>query len=359
MPQVNLLIGTKKGAFIVESDAARENWKVSGPYCDKWPMNHVGYDAKRGAILGAGGDAWFGPAVWRSTDWGKTWSHSSEGIKYPEGVDGITTAWVVKQVGDALYLGVDPAGLFRSDDGGETWTELSSLREHETRPLWGPGAAGLILHGVVPNPDNEQEIWIAISSVGIFHTADGGQTWTPQNKGIRNDFEPEMKQQEAIVGFCPHRLVMSSGGPDLLFQRNHLGVYRSRDRGASWEDITAGLPTDFGFAAAAHPREPETFWLIPLTDPFSGRFFVDGEAAVYKTADAGTTYTKLTNGLPTENAFTGVMRGAMAVDTADSVGVYFGTSTGQLFASTDEGASWKEIASYLPPISSVEAVVVG
>ncbi len=359
MPEVKLLIGTKKGAFIVSSDAAREKWDVSGPFCENWPMNHVNYDPKSGAVLGAGGDAWFGPAIWKSTDWGKSWTHSSEGIRYPEGVDGITTAWSVTAVGDSLYAGVDPAGLFRSDDGGTTWTELNTLREHPSRPEWNPGAAGLILHGIVPNPENHQEIWIAISSVGVFFTPDGGQTWVPQNKGIRNNFEPSMEVTEAEFGFCPHRLVMSSGGADLLFQRNHLGVYRSRDRGKSWQEVTAGLPSDFGFAAAAHPREPETFWLVPLTDPFNGRFMVNGEAAVYKTTDAGDTYTKLTAGLPSENAFCGVMRGAMAVDTADQVGVYFGTSTGQLFASTNEGQSWNEIASFLPPISSVEAVLVG
>ena len=358
MPQkVLLLIGTKKGAFILESDAARKSWSLRGPFCEMWPINHVIADAITNTIYAGGGNEWFGPAVWKSTDLGKTWSHSSAGLAYPEGETPIKSVWSLAPAHGGLYAGVEQAGLFHSADGGISWKHIQGLRDHPSRAEWVPGAGGMILHSIVPHPTDAKQLWIAISTAGAFYTADGGATWTPRNQGTRCDFHPE-EQRYPEFGQCVHCLVMAPGKPEWLYQQNHCGMYRSRDGGVSWQSIEAGLPSTFGFPAAAHPRDASTLYLVPLNGDIKGRFVPDGKAAVWRTRDGGDTWTALRKGLPQTNAFFGVLRQAMATDPLSPAGIYFGTNSGSLYASSNEGDDWTCIAEHLPTISSVETLVV-
>src|SRR5216683_2695732 len=239
--RVFILLGTKKGAFILESDAARRSWELRGPLCETWPLNHVVADPATGTIYGGGGNEWFGPAVWKSEDLGATWTHSSEGLTYGAGETPIKSVWSVGACGSCLYAGVEPAGLFRSDDGGLSWRQVEGLRNHPSRPNWQPGGAGLILHSLVPHPRDARQIWVGISAVGVFHTDDGGRPW---------------------------------------------------------ESIEAGLPSSFGFPAAVHPRDPATLYLLPLNGDVKGRYVPDGKAAVWRTRDGGASWRPLREGLP-------------------------------------------------------------
>lgn len=355
--RVFVLLGTKKGAFILESDAYRRDWSMRGPFCETWPMNHVIANPTTGAIYGGGGNEWFGPAVWKSTDFGHTWTHSSVGLAYPAGEEAISSVWSLCSRGSRLYAGVQPAGLYSSDDGGQSWTHVAGLRAHPTAPKWQPGGAGLILHSIVTHPDDADQIWIGISAAGVFHTADGGRTWTPRNSGTRCDYLPEGERYPEF-GQCVHCIVMAPGQPDRLYQQNHCGMYRSDDGGKHWESIEPGLPSSFGFPAVVHPKDPSTLFLLPLNGDTAGRYVPDGKAAVWRTRNGGTEWEAMRNGLPQENAFFGVLRQAMAVDRLDPVGVYAGTNTGTLFASADEGESWTSIAQHLPPVLSVETLVM-
>jgi photosystem II stability/assembly factor-like uncharacterized protein len=355
--KVLVLLGTKKGAFIAESDAARRSWKLRGPYCETWPINHVVADPKTDAIWGAGGNEWFGPAVWKSTDLGETWTHSSEGLAYAEGEEPIKAVWSLAKGNGSLYAGVQPAGLFRSDDDGHSWSHVEALQKHPSRPHWNPGGAGLILHSLVLDPDDHDRIWIGISAAGVFYSGDGGQSWEPRNLGTRADFLPEGENYPEF-GQCVHNLVMAPGMPDWLYQQNHCGMYRSDDGGRRWVSIEKGLPSTFGFPAAAHPRDPDTLYLVPLNGDSAGRYVPDAKAAVWRTRDAGHGWQAMRNGLPQENAYIGVLRQAMATDRLEPAGVYFGTSSGALFASSDEGESWIDVAQHLPTILSVETLVV-
>jgi photosystem II stability/assembly factor-like uncharacterized protein len=355
--RVLVLLGTKKGAFILEGGPDRRAWALRGPFCETWPINHLVADPATGAILGAGGNEWFGPAVWRSDDLGATWTHASEGLSYGEGEAPVKAAWSLARGADGLYAGVEPAGLFRSEDGGSTWRHVAGLRDHPTRPDWQPGGGGLILHSLLPHPENPQEIWVGISTAGVFHTEDGGTTWAPRNRGTRCDYLPE-EQRYPEVGQCVHCLVAAPGEPQRLYQQNHCGMYRSDDGGRQWASIEAGLPSSFGFAAAVHPREAATLYLMPLNGDSIGRYPPDGRAAVWRTRDGGGTWQALRAGLPQEGTYFGVLRQAMATDRLAPAGVYFGTTTGALFASADEGEHWTCLAQHLPTILSVETLVV-
>jgi photosystem II stability/assembly factor-like uncharacterized protein len=320
-------------------------------------MNHVVADPATGTIYGAGGAEWFGPAVWKSTDLGATWTHSSEGLAYAAGEEPIKSVWSLAPANGHLYAGVQPAGLFRSDDGGQSWQHVAGLRDHPTRPEWQPGGAGLILHALVLDPADGNRIWVGISAAGVFHSADGGKTWEPRNRGTRADYLPE-GQNYPEFGQCVHSLVMAPGMPDRLYQQNHCGMYRSDDGGKSWQSIEKGLPSTFGFPSAAHPRDPDTLFLIPLNGDTAGRYMPDGKAAVWRTRDRGETWQALRNGLPQENVYFGVLRQAMATDKLEPAGVYFGTGSGALYASADEGDTWTVVAEHLPGIHSVETMVV-
>jgi len=355
--KVLILLGTKKGVFIAESSDGRQTWTLRGPFCEMWPMNHVVGDPATGAIYGAGGNEWFGPAIWKSTDLGESWSHSSAGLAYAAGEEPVKSGSSVAVRNGSVFAGVQPAGLFRSDDGGVNWSHIEGLQKHPSREHWNPGGAGLILHSIVTHPEDPDQIWIGISSAGVFYTADGGKTWEPRNRGTRADFMPEgMNYPE--YGQCVHNVVMAAGMPDRLYQQNHCGMYRSDDGGVEWQSIENGLPSDFGFPVAAHPRDPDTLYLLPLNGAAEGRFVPDAKAAVWRSRDGGQTWKDLREGLPQESAYFGVLRQAMATDRMDPAGVYFGTSGGALFASNDEGDSWSMVAEHLPAILSVETLVV-
>ena len=354
---VLILLGTKKGVFILEGDEARSSWRLRGPFCETWPINHVVADPATATIYAGGGNAWFGPAVWRSADLGASWTHSSEGLAYPAGEEPIKSVWSLAAASGRLYAGAEPAGLFRSDDSGMTWRHVPGLREHPSRPNWQPGGAGLILHALVPHPADERQLWVGISAAGVFHTADGGETWEPRNLGTRADYAPEGHRYPEY-GQCVHSLVMAPGRPERLYQQNHCGMYRSENGGRHWESIEAGLPSTFGFPAAVHPRDPATLYLLPLNGDTAGRYVPEAKAAVWRTRNGGKRWEALRNGLPQKDAYFGVLRQAMATDRLAPAGVYFGTSTGALFASADEGESWNCIAQHLPAILSVETLLL-
>jgi photosystem II stability/assembly factor-like uncharacterized protein len=245
--------------------------------------------------------------------------------------------------------------LFRSDDGGATWQHVSGLTDHPTRPTWQPGNGGLILHTILPHPTDPTRMWIAISAVGTFFTSDGGLTWEPRNSGVRADFQPD---PNPVTGQCVHKLAMAADDPDHLYHQNHCGVYRTFDGGLTWQEITAGLPSEFGFPVVAHPRDPLSAWVIPLNGTDRGRYVPDAAAAVWRTRDGGDSWTRLSTGLPQTNAYIGVLREAMAIDRLDPAGIYLGTSTGELYGSADEGESWSLIAGHLPPIYAVDVALV-
>jgi photosystem II stability/assembly factor-like uncharacterized protein len=353
--RILLLVGTKKGAFIAEADPDRRSWTLRGPTCGGFPIHDISRDAATGTLYAGGGSPWFGPTVFRSDDLGETWSQSSEGLTYGDDGPKITAVWNVTAAHGAVFAGVGPAGLFRSDDGGATWSHVEGLTNHPSRPTWQPGAGGLILHTIVPHPTDPARQWVAISAVGTFETRDGGASWEPRNVGVRACFMPDPYPE---TGQCVHKLVMAAGNPEHLYQQNHCGVYRSTDGGRQWEEVSAGLPSEFGFAMVSHPRDPATAWVIPLTAPEEGRYMPDGAAAVWRTHDRGDSWTRGDAGLPQRDAYLGVLREAMARDELEPVGVYFGTSTGHLYGSADGGSSWSAIATTLPSINSVEAIRV-
>lgn len=354
--RIALLVGTPKGIFLFDGDASRRVWRLRGPLCEGWPIHDISVEPESGALLAGGGSPWYGPAVWRSEDLGATWTHSSDGLTYGDDGPKVKTIWNVTAANGTIYAGVEPAGLFRSTDGGVTWEHVEGLTNHPSRPEWEPGNGGLILHSIVPHLTDRVRMWVGISAVGVFETRDGGASWETRNRGVRADFAPEKYPE---FGQCVHKLVMAADGGEHLYQQNHCGVYRTTDGGRQWDEITAGLPSEFGFPMTAHPRDPRTAWTIPLNGADRGRYMPDASAAVWRTHDGGDTWTRSGDGLPQRDAYLGVLREAMAVDRLDPVGVYFGTSTGHVYGSADEGRTWTLIAENLPPIWSVEAAVVG
>jgi photosystem II stability/assembly factor-like uncharacterized protein len=358
MPKTLLLIGTRKGCFVLESDGDRREWELRGPFCEGWPVYHAVHDPSSGTIYAAAASEWHGSAVWRSTDRGETWTLSSEGLAYENGDRKLSKVSTLAVRPDGRVLvGVAAPGIFESSDGGETWSLLSTLAGQPGSEMWDdpanqpPGHLGI--SGLMPDRDDASRFWAIVQGIGIFETQDDGTSWAPRNKGLR----AEWPRPHDEVGFCVHPLVRLPADGDRMYQQNHCGMHRSTDGGHTWTEVTEGLPSDFGFAAAAHPHDRDTFYVVPL-DPGHGRTMPDGRAAVWRTRDTGETWQRLDRGLPHENAYVGVLRQGMAIDSHDVPGLYVGTSTGQVFASADEGESWSEIASYLPSISSVEVAVV-
>jgi photosystem II stability/assembly factor-like uncharacterized protein len=356
MPKTLLTVATRKGAFLFESED-RKNWTMSEPLCEGWPIYHAIYDAKSDSIYAAAASEWHGSGIFRSRDRGSTWEMSSEGLSYPDD-DGrkVNKVSTLARAGDRLLVGVEAPGIFESKDNGETFSLLSTLSGQHGSEYWddpanqAPGHLGI--SGFVTDSDDSDNFFAIVQGVGAFETNDGASSWTPRNNGLRRDWPADYED----VGFCVHKLVRSSN-PDRMYQQNHVGVHRSDDAGQSWTEITEGLPGDFGFAAAVHPHDTATFYVIPV-DGGHGRTMHEGKATVYRTRDAGSSWEPLRNGLPQVDAHLGVLRQGMAIDKHDTPGLYFGTSTGQIFASADEGDSWTEIASYLPSISSVDVAIV-
>ena len=356
MARTLLMVGTRKGCFLLTSDADRRDWTLSGPLCEGWPVYHAVYDDDSGTIFAAAASEWHGTVVWRSTDLGETWEQSSEGLSYEDGRK-LSKASTLAVAHGRLLVGVEAPGIFQSTDGGRTFSLLSTLAGQPGSEAWDdpanqpPGHLGI--SGLITDPDDADRFWAIVQGIGLYETADSGSTWTPRNRGLRADWPREHEE----VGFCVHKLVRSPVDGDRMFQQNHVGMHRSDDAGLSWQEITEGLPTEFGFAAAAHPHDRDTFMVIPL-DPGHGRTMPDGQAAVWRTNDGGSSWSRLANGLPQRDAHLGVLRQGMSADGYDEPGFYFGTSTGQVFASADGGDSWTEIASYLPAISSVTVATV-
>jgi photosystem II stability/assembly factor-like uncharacterized protein len=357
MPRILVMVGTRKGCFLLESDEERRDWELRGPFCEGWPIYHAVHEGDSGAIYAAAASEWHGAAIWRSGDLGATWTHSSEGLSYGEaGELKLSKVSGVAAAHGRLLAGGEAAGIFESRDGGATWSLMSTLDGLPGRDDWNvpsnqpPGHLGM--PGLLTHPDDPDRFYVVVQGFGIFETTDDGVSWTPRNEGLRAEWPREYPE----VGFCVHKLVMAPDR-DRLYQQNHCGMHRSDDAGRSWTEITEGLPVDFGFAAAAHPQDRDCFYVIPL-DPGHARCMPEGRAAVWRTRDAGSTWRRLDSGLPQRDAFLGVLREGMAIDDLDTPGLYFGTSTGQVFASADEGDTWNEIASYLPGIASVEVAVL-
>lgn len=360
MSKTVLIVGTRKGCFLLESDEARRDWELRGPFCEGWPVYHAIHDAESGTVYAAAASEWHGATVWRSRDLGETWEQSSEGLSY-EGADGVTKLTKVSGLtarNGRILAGAENPGIFESRDGGETWSLRSTLADVQDREKWNdpgnqpPGHLGV--PAIIPHPGGDDaRYWAIIQGVGLFETTDDGASWAPRNRGLRTDWPNEYEE----IGYCVHKLVVSPADAERLYQQNHVGVHRSDDAGQSWTEITDGLPSEFGFAAAAHPHDRDTFYVIPL-DAGHTRCMPDGQAAVWRTRDAGESWQRLADGLPQRDAYVGVLREGMAIDGHERPGLYFGTSTGQLFASADEGESWSEIANYLPAIASVEVAVV-
>jgi len=357
MPKTLLTIGTRKGAFLLESDDRRD-WTLRGPLCEGWPVYHAIFDPSSDSIYAAAASEWHGSTVWRSRDHGETWEQSSEGLTYGD-EDGrqVSKVSTLARAGDRLLVGAEAPGIFESRDNGETWSLLSTLSGQPGSEVWDdpanqpPGHLGI--SGFVTDAGDSDHFFTIVQGIGAFETEDGGSSWTPRNRGLRRDWPADWEE----VGFCVHKLDRSPQDEQRMYQQNHVGMHRSDDAGQTWNEITEGLPGDFGFAAAAHPHDRETFYVIPV-DGGHGRTMHDGKAAVWRTRDGGSNWQDMRKGLPQEDAHLGVLRQGMTIDTHDVPGLYFGTSTGQVFASADEGESWNEIASYLPAISSVEVAVI-
>ncbi len=356
---VLLLVGTMKGAFLLRADSRREKWDMGGPYFPGSAVYAMAYDGRGGRHrLWAGPQSMhWGGLLSSSDDFGRSWTNPEEAnVKFPEGTGAaLKQIWQIvpgrEAEPDTLYCGVEPAALFVSRDAGDTWRLAEGLWNHPQRALWEPGGGGLCLHTILLDPADPQRVRIAISTGGMYATEDGGASWRPSNQGVRADFLPEKYPE---FGQCVHKVVQSKRQPERMFLQNHWGLYRSDDRGESWTDIANGVPSDFGFGLTIHPENPDCAWIVPLeSDQF--RCTPEGKLRVYRTRDAGASWEPMSEGLPQKDAYETVLRDAMAVDALDPVGVYFGTRSGKLFGSSNEGDGWSELVDGLPPIVSVKA----
>ena len=387
MSQVRVLVGTHKGAFILTSDGKREKWEVNGPLFTGWEIYHLkGSPADPNRIYASQTSGWFGQVIQRSNDGGKTWEAPGDDIKPGSDAfqkpasnkfvydtsdstgkpmtthqfyDGKPHPWEFKRVWhlepsltdpDTVYAGVEDAAIFKSTDGAKSWHELAGLRGHGTGPQWQPGAGGMCLHTIILDPSDPNRVFVAISAAGAFRTDDGGVTWKPINKGLYSQYIPN---PTAEVGHCVHHVAMNPKRPGVLFMQKHWDVMRSDDAGEQWHEISGNLPTDFGFVIDVHAHEPETIYVVPIKS--DGEHFVhDAKLRVYRSKTGGNEWEPLTKGLPQSNCYVNVLRDAMAVDSMDSCGVYFGTTGGQVYASKDAGDSWNAIVHDLPAVLSVE-----
>lgn len=389
MSTVRVLVGTRKGAFVLTSDGRRERWDVSGPYFGGWEIYHLkGSPADPNRLYASQSSNWFGQIIQRSDDGGKTWlppGSTPDELTTPEGMprgesnkfvydtspqtgtpltthqwyDGTPRPWEFKRVWhlepsltdpDAVYAGVEDAALFHSVDGGQTWRELPGLRDVKGH-LWQPGAGGMCLHTIILDPSHPGRIWIAISAAGVFRTDDAGRTWRPMNRGLKSRYE--LPDPNAEVGHCVHRIAMHRSRPGVLFMQKHWDVMRSHDAGESWHEVSGNLPSDFGFPIDVHAHEPDTIYVLPITSD-SEHYPPEGKLRVYRSRTGGHEWEALTKGLPQSHCYVNVLRDAMAVDALDPCGVYFGTTGGQVYASADAGDSWAPIVRDFPAVLSVE-----
>jgi photosystem II stability/assembly factor-like uncharacterized protein len=387
MSSVRVLVGTRKGAFILTADGTRQRWDVSGPHFAGWEMYHLkGSPTDPNRIYASQTSSWFGQVIQRSDDGGKSWN-TPDGSpvptpgEFPKGesnkfayddsaesgkpltthqwYDGSPRPWEFKRVWhlepslsdpDTVYAGVEDAALFRSTDGGKSWHELPGLRGHGTGPDWQPGAGGMCLHTILIDPSNPKRIFIAISAAGAFRTDDGGKSWQPINRGLHSLYIPN---PTAEVGHCVHRIAMHPSRPNVLFMQKHWDVMRTDDAGESWREVSGNLPTDFGFVIDVHAHEAQTIYVVPIKSD-SEHFPLDGKLRVYRSRTGGNEWEPLTKGLPQDDCYVNVLRDAMAVDTLDKCGIYFGTTGGQVYASADGGDNWTAIVRDLPAVLSVE-----
>jgi hypothetical protein len=387
MSKVRVLVGTRKGAFVLTADGKREKWDVSGPHFAGWEIYHVkGSPADPNRLYASQSSSWFGQIIQRSDDGGKTWhqpgtppgealpqwpakasnkfvydtsDETGKPLTTHQFYDGTQHPWEFKRVWHlepslddpgTVYAGVEDAAIFRSTDGGESWKELPGLRGHGTGPKWQPGAGGMCLHTIILDPSNPQRMFIAISAAGAFRTDDGGKTWKPINRGLRSQYIPD---QDAEVGHCVHHIAMNPSRPGVLFMQKHWDVMRSDNAGDQWVEVSGNLPTDFGFAIDVHAHEPDTIYVVPIKSD-SEHYVHEGKLRVFRSRTGGNEWEALTKGLPQRDCYVNVLRDAMAVDSLDQCGIYFGTSGGQVYASANAGDSWAPIVRDLPAVLSVE-----
>jgi hypothetical protein len=366
MSRVRVLVGTRKGAFTLTADGTRKSWNVAGPFFGGWELYHLkGSPVDPNRIYASQSSSWFGQIIQRSDDGGATWAPVGNQFTYAsvpgthQWYDGTPHPWEFKRVWhlepsltdpDTVYAGVEDAAIFKTTDGGASWSELPGLREHGSGPKWAPGAGGMCLHSILIDPKNQQRMFIAISAAGAFRTDNGGQTWTPINFGLRSEHIPD---PNAEVGHCVHDITMHPSRPDTLFMQKHWDVMRSDNGGDEWREVSGNLPSDFGFVIDVHAHEPETIYVVPIKSD-SEHYPPDGALRVYRSRTGGNEWEPLAKGLPQQNCYVNVLRDAMAVDRLDACGIYFGTTGGQVYASANAGDTWTPIAEHLPPVVSVE-----
>ena len=393
MSKVRVLVGTHKGAFVLSSDGKREKWDVSGPHFAGWEIYHMkGSPVDPNRLYASQTSGWFGQIIQRSDDGGKTWHQpgtppgetpapgppkaasnkfvydaspeTGKPLTTHQWYDGTQHPWEFKRVWhlepsltepNTVYAGVEDAAIFRSTDGGENWRELPGLRGHGTGPKWQPGAGGMCLHTIILDASNPQRIYIAISAAGAFRTDDGGKSWKPINRGLRSQYIPD---PNAEIGHCVHHIAMSPKRPGVLFMQKHWDVMRSDDAGDNWREVSGNLPTDFGFVIDVHAHEPETIYVVPIKSD-SEHYVMEGKLRVFRSRSGGNEWEPLTKGLPQKDCYVNVLRDAMAVDSLDKCGIYFGTTGGQVYASADAGDSWNPIVRDLPAVLSVEVQTIG
>jgi photosystem II stability/assembly factor-like uncharacterized protein len=366
MSGTRVLVGTRKGAFVLTADGQRKKWQVDGPHFGGWEIYHVkGSPADPNRLYASQSSGWFGQLIQRSDDGGKTWEAVGKDFVYDgtpgthQWYDGTQHPWEFKRVWhlepsltdpDTVYAGVEDAALFRTTDGGQSWHELPGLRNHGTGPSWQPGAGGLCLHTILQDPHDPQRLFIAISAAGAFRSDDGGDTWKAINQGLKSEGIADPK---AEVGHCVHRIALHPSRPGVLFMQKHWDVMRSDDAGDSWHEVSGNLPTDFGFPIAVHAHEPETVYVVPIKSD-SEHYPPDAKLRVYRSRGGGGEWQALTDGLPQSDCYVNVLRGAMTVDRHSPCGIYFGTTGGQVYGSADSGDHWAPIVRDLPPVLSVE-----